>query len=72
MFTKSLKKLNTKGFTMIEVLTVTSIVGILAAVAIPQFASYRAKSCNAAAISDLRNVTTVLEAYYEDYGLYPG
>lgn len=72
MFTKNLKKLNTKGFTMIELLTVTSVVSVLAAVALPQFTSYRAKSSNAAALSDLKNVRTVLEAYYEDYGRYPG
>ena len=71
MFTKNLKKSNTKGFTLIELVTVTSIVGVLAAVAIPRFTSYRAKSYNAAAITDLKNAQTVIEAYYEERGCYP-
>jgi type IV pilus assembly protein PilA len=50
---------------------VIAIIGILAAIAIPQFAAYRAKSYNSAAQSDLRNVLTVLEAYYADYQKYP-
>ena len=71
MFTKNSKKSNTKGFTVVELITVTSIAGVLAAVAIPQFSSYRAKSYNATALSDMTNVKTVLEAYYEDCGHYP-
>jgi type IV pilus assembly protein PilA len=50
---------------------VIAIIGILAAIAIPQFAAYRAKSYNSAAQSDLRNCLTVLEAYYADYQEYP-
>jgi type IV pilus assembly protein PilA len=50
---------------------VIAIIGILAAIAIPQFAAYRAKSYNSAAQSDLRNTLTVLEAYYADYQKYP-
>ena len=72
MLTKTLKMLNTKGFTMIELIIVTGIIGALAAVAVPQFSLYKAKSCNSAALSDLRNVKTVLEVYYKDHGQYPG
>ena len=72
MLTKTRKRLNTKGFSMIELLAVTAVIGVLASVAVPQFSSYKAKSCNSAAVSDLRNVTTVLEAYYKDHGHYPG
>ena len=72
MLTKTRKMLNAKGFTMIELVTVTAVIGVLAAVAVPQFSSYKAKSCNTAAISDLRNVKTVLEVYYKDNGQYPG
>jgi type IV pilus assembly protein PilA len=71
MLTKIRKKLNKKGFTLIELMIVIAIIGILAAIAIPQFAAYRAKSYNSAAQSDLRNVLTVLEAYYADYQKYP-
>ena len=66
-----LKRINASGFTLIELLIVIAIIGILASIAIPQFASYRQKSYNAAAQSDLRNVKTNLEAYYADYQHYP-
>jgi type IV pilus assembly protein PilA len=62
---------NEKGFTLIELMIVIAIIGILAAIAIPQFNAYRARSYNAAALSDLRNVITGLEGYYVDWDLYP-
>jgi type IV pilus assembly protein PilA len=60
-----------KGFTLIELLIVVAIIGILAAIAIPQFSAYRAKANNTAATSDLRNLKTQLEAYYADFQKYP-
>ena len=60
-----------KGFTLIELMIVVAIIGILAAIAIPQFAAYRAKSFNASAESDLKNAKTAFEAYYADYQAYP-
>jgi type IV pilus assembly protein PilA len=71
MLTKIRKKLNSKGFTLIELMIVIAIIGILAAIAIPQFASYRQKAYNAAALSDLKTVKTTLEAYYADNQFYP-
>ncbi len=71
MLTKIRRKLNKKGFTLIELMIVIAIIGILAAIAIPQFAAYRQKSYNSAAQSDLRNVKTNLEAFYADYQAYP-
>ena len=60
-----------KGFTLIELLIVVAIIGILAAIAIPQFAKYKAKAYNSAALSDLRNFMTEMEAYYADHQEYP-
>jgi type IV pilus assembly protein PilA len=59
------------GFTLIELLIVVAIIGILAAVAIPQFATYRAKAYNSAAFSDLRNFKTTMESYHYDNESYP-
>ncbi len=55
-----------KGFTLIELLVVVAIIGILAAIAIPQFAAYRERAFDSAAQSDLRNVMTAEEAYFVD------
>lgn len=59
------------GFTLIELLIVVAIIGILAAIAIPQFSAYRAKAYNSAATSDLKNAKTSLEAYFMEHQLYP-
>jgi type II secretion system protein G len=68
---KMFRKGNQKGFTLIELLIVVAIIGILAAIAIPQFASYRQKAFDSAAQSDLRTVKTNLEGYYTDNFYYP-
>lgn len=63
---------NQSGFTLIELLVVVAIIGILAAIAIPQFAAYRAKGFDARAESDCRNAATAEEAYFVDNATYVG
>jgi prepilin-type N-terminal cleavage/methylation domain-containing protein len=55
---------NEQGFTLIELLVVVAIIGILAAIAIPQFSAYRAQGFNRPRVVDLRNLATAEEAYF--------
>ena len=64
------KMRNRQGFTLIELMIVVAIIGILAAVAIPQFSAYRQKGFNAAAVSDLKNVKTNEESLFADNQTY--
>lgn len=58
--------MSARGFTLIELLVVVAIIGILAAIAIPQFAAYRIRGYNAAAQSDAKNIQTGEETFFSD------
>ena len=58
------------GFTLIELLIVVVIIGILAAIAIPKFASSKQKAYVTSMKSDLRNLETAEEAYFFDNQTY--
>src|SRR5215467_10809996 len=57
-----------QGFTLIELLVVVAIIGILAAIAIPQYATYKQQAADSKAKSDLHNMATAMEAYYGSNG----
>jgi len=61
---------NKKGFTLIELMIVVAIIGILAAIAIPNYMSYTCKSKQSEAKSILGDMRTLQETYFAEYDTY--
>ncbi len=62
---------NRSGFTLIEVLIVTVIIGLLAAIALPKITGTKEKAYDATAVADLRHLIEASEAYFADHLEYP-
>ncbi len=63
-------RVRNNGFTMIERLIVVAIIGILAAIAIPQYVKYKEDAYVASMWSDCKSLQLAEEAYYIDNGKY--
>ncbi len=59
-----------QGFTLLELLVVVAIVGILAAIGIPQYSEYKKRAFDSVALADLRNAALAEEAYFLDQEEY--
>jgi type IV pilus assembly protein PilA len=68
IFLKSLRR--QEGFTLVELMVVVAIIGLLSAVAIPNFQKYQARSKTSEAKLQLAAVYTAEQSFYSDYNVY--
>ncbi len=65
-------KMKVKGFTLIEMLIVVSLIGIIAAIVIPNLMAALHKGKQKASIGDMKTIGTAVEAYMVDTSMAPG
>ena len=62
---------NEKGFTLIELMIVLTIISTLSSIAVPNFLSYKEKGFDTAAKTDLQNAMKTLDLYFIENDTYP-
>lgn len=62
--------LRQSGFTLVELMIVVAIIGVLSAVAVPNFKKYQAKAKTSEAKVQLAAAYTAEQAFYGDFGIY--
>jgi len=60
------------GFTLIELMIVVAIIGILAAIAVPQYADYTQRTKLSSAVRGISSYKTAVHMCYEDFGVFTG
>jgi general secretion pathway protein G len=70
-FLRIKKSCNTNGFTLFELLAVMAILGILAAIAVPNYKRSQIKARESVLAEDLYQMRRSIDAYYADNGKYP-
>jgi len=65
-----LKQLKKRGFTLIELMIVVAIIGILAAIAIPNFIRFQARSKQGEAKANLKSMFTAERSFYQEKDRY--
>lgn len=70
--TKLLMKLrNRKGFTLIELIVVIAILGILAAILIPQFTGFQNKARESQALVSAKQIATAIDSFFAENNAWP-
>jgi prepilin-type N-terminal cleavage/methylation domain-containing protein len=69
---KTAKKQRRAGFTLVEIMIVVAIIGLLAAIAIPNFVHSRARSQATACINNMRQIDSAIQQFAMENGKAPG
>ena len=67
-----MKSQNLRGFTLIELLVVISIIGLLSSIVLTSLTEARGRARDAKWLAELKQIQTVMAAYKNDKGFYPG